>query len=153
MFFNFSQVWILDRLVACIKAGKPGHGFPVWNLVLGQVNEKPQARSTKLLLDGPYQERKKESQAQVSDLLLAVNPSLNFLVYSAVNQKFRFRRKSNNISWIHCHTQESFVFSCLLPPTSSSSKTFKITFHSSCQLQLILKFFFQFIVFQGVNFF
>ena len=46
MFFNSSKVWILDRLVVCIKAGKPGHGFPVWNLVLGQVNEKPQARSS-----------------------------------------------------------------------------------------------------------
>ena len=138
---NFSQVWILDRLVACIKAGKPGHGFPVWNLVLGQVNKKPQARTTILASTGRslprenmlrvnMKHKSSESQVQVSDLLLAVNPSLNFLVYSAVNQKFRFHRKSNNISWIHCHTQESFVFSCLLP-TSSSSKTSKRTCSSN----------------------
>jgi len=55
------EVWILDTLVACIKAGKPGYGFPVWNLAMGHV----------------------------SDLLLAINPSLNFLVYSAVNKRFR----------------------------------------------------------------
>ena len=32
------KVWILDTLVACIKEGKPGYGFPVWNLAMGHVS-------------------------------------------------------------------------------------------------------------------
>lgn len=35
------QVWILESLVACIKVGKPGYGFPVWNLALGHVSHSP----------------------------------------------------------------------------------------------------------------
>ena len=45
----------------CISDGKVGAGFPIWNLVVGKLN----------------------------DLLLIINPSANFVVYSVINLKFR----------------------------------------------------------------
>ena len=53
---------IIDTIKCCISAQRVGAGFPVWNLILGKFSE----------------------------IFLIVNPSLNFLVYSVVNLKFRY---------------------------------------------------------------
>ena len=52
---------IIDTLKCCISENRIGAGFPVWNLIIGKT----------------------------SDILLILNPSLNFVVYCVVNKKFR----------------------------------------------------------------
>jgi len=57
----FYEVFILECLRNCIDEGKMGHGYPVWNILLGNLNH----------------------------ILLVLNPTLNFFVYCLIGRRFR----------------------------------------------------------------